>query len=213
MSKRSFEGLPPVLSSHHFLFQVPAVVSENVYFSSVLEALFPNVNILVKVVILLLTQISTVLWKIIKVWLQKALFDIRSPSWRKLFRSCSISFSYFALQGSTRKFVIFDFSDSKADRSVTLSSLSYIGSFMSCLFWGSSNIPAVSFSTLIRDIVSRRKISPLPSQTIDFTKFLITPNFICKVWSNILFDLTRGWVWTLYEPGFNPCLDGFARLT
>ena len=63
MDKRSFQELPPVLGSHCILFQARAV------------ALFDNVNVLVKAITLLFTQISTVLWKIIHVWPQKVQFD------------------------------------------------------------------------------------------------------------------------------------------
>ena len=41
-------------------FQAPAVVSKKVYIPSALVALFHNVNVLIKALILLFTQISTV---------------------------------------------------------------------------------------------------------------------------------------------------------
>lgn len=67
MDERSFQGLPPVPSSNRILFQAPAVVSEKVYIQPALVALFHNVNVLLKALTLLFTQISTVLWKIVQV--------------------------------------------------------------------------------------------------------------------------------------------------
>ena len=78
MNKRFFQGLPPVLGSHHIPFEVTAVVSKKVYIPQPLIVFFHNVNVLVKVLTLLFNQISTILWKIIQVWLQKIQFDWHS---------------------------------------------------------------------------------------------------------------------------------------
>ena len=59
MFERSFQGIPPMLGSHHILFQAPAVVNEKVYISLTLVALFDNANVLVKALTLLFIQIST----------------------------------------------------------------------------------------------------------------------------------------------------------
>ena len=80
MDERSFQGLPSVLGSHCILFQVPAIVSEKVYIPPALVAFFNNADVLVKALILLFTQISTVLWKIVQVWPQKVEFDLYSCS-------------------------------------------------------------------------------------------------------------------------------------
>ena len=83
---------------------------------------------------------------------------------------------------------------------------------MSSLIWGSSNIPVLSVSVLIRWNVWR-KANSLPFLSIAFTKFFVTPNLICKDGSNILFGSTRGWDRTLFEPGFNLCLNSRSCLT
>ena len=62
-----------VLVSHRIPFQTPAVVIEEVYIPPALVALFHKANVLVKALTLLFNQISTVLWKIVKVWPQKVL--------------------------------------------------------------------------------------------------------------------------------------------
>ena len=67
MDERSFLGFPPVLGSHHILFQAPVVVYEKVYISPALIALFHNENVIVKAFALLFIQISIVLWKIVQV--------------------------------------------------------------------------------------------------------------------------------------------------
>ena len=74
--KRSLQGVPLVSLSHRIPFQTPAVVIEKVY----MVALFHNANVLVKALTLLFNQISTVLWKIVKVWPQKVLLDWHSYS-------------------------------------------------------------------------------------------------------------------------------------
>ena len=65
MDERSFQELPPVLGSHRTPFKALALVNEKVYISP--AALFHNVNVLVKALTLFFIQISTVLWKIVKV--------------------------------------------------------------------------------------------------------------------------------------------------
>ena len=104
-----------------------------VYIPPDLVALFHNTNILVKAIILLFTQISTVLCKIVQVW----------PVWltfvSRVGRNSSIAFefpsriSHFSLQWIPRKFISTDFSDCKADSSASLSSSSNIRSFMNSL--------------------------------------------------------------------------------
>ena len=140
MDERSFQGLPSVVQQPPH--PISSTSSKKVYISPALVVLFHNVNVLVKALTLLFTQISTVLWKIVQVWPQKVQFDwLFSGSW--------ISLLYSILQWFPRKFVTIDFSDCLADSSVSLCALSNIGSFMSSLIWGPSNIPALSFSMLI----------------------------------------------------------------
>ena len=101
MDQKSFQGLPPVFGSHHIPFKAPAVISEKVYIPSALVVLFHNVNALVK---MLFTQISTVLWKIVQLWLTVWLTFMHWVSGK-----CSValqfSFSYSALRWFPRKFV------------------------------------------------------------------------------------------------------------
>ena len=75
MDERYILGLSSVFGSHCILFQVPKVVSEKVYILPALVVLFHYVTVLMKALILLFTQISTVLWKIVQVLLQKVHFD------------------------------------------------------------------------------------------------------------------------------------------
>ena len=82
--------------------------------------------------------------------------------------------------------------------------------FMSCHIWGLSNVTTLSFSMFIRGNFFWRRANPLSFLSIAFTKFFITPNLICKGGSSILFGSTRGWDWTLCEPGINSCLHGHS---
>ena len=125
MDERSFQKLPPVLGSHRILFKAPAVVSKKFDIPPSLVALFHNANILVKALILLFIQISTVLWKIDH--REYSLTDVRDPSWRKLSCSTSISFLCSALRWFPRKFVTTDLSDCQADSSASISVLSTLG--------------------------------------------------------------------------------------
>ena len=204
MDERSFHGLSPVLGSHCILFQALAVVSKKIYIPLALVALFHDVNILVKALHL---NLQSSLKNSPSVTVESAVMDIHASSWRKLFSSSSIYFSYSALRWFPRKFAATDFSDCQVDCSALLSASSNIGSFMRYLIWGPSNIPALSFSMLICGNFSWKKSNLLPSLSIAFTKFFITPNLICKGGSSILFCSLRGWDWTLYKPGFNSCLN------
>ena len=168
---KSFQGFLPLLSSHHILFQVPAVVSEKVYIPPALVALFHIADVLVKALILLFTQIFTVLWKKSKFNCRKcSLNDIHAVSWQKLFSSSSIFF-YSAFQWFPWKLP--DFSDCQVDSSTLVST----SSNMNSLIWGSSNISALSFFMFIHGNFSCRKANLIPSLSIAFTKFFITPNF------------------------------------
>ena len=138
------------------------------------------------------TYYTEFLGRSIKEDIRGYLTDIRAPSWRKLFSSSSISFSYSTLRWFPRKLVNTDFCDYLVDSSALLRALSNIGSFMSSLICRPSNIPLLNFSMLINGNFFRRKINPLPSQSIAFIKFFITPNLICKSGTIILFDSTRG---------------------
>ena len=81
MDEMSFHKVPSVLGTHCIQFQAPAVVSGKVYIPLSLVALFHYANVLVKALTVFFTQISTVLWKTVQVWLQKVhLTDIRTPS-------------------------------------------------------------------------------------------------------------------------------------
>ena len=68
--ERSFQVIPPVFGSHFILFQVPAVVRENIYIPSALEALFYDMNVFWKTLVLLFPQ----------VWSQKLQFTWHSCS-------------------------------------------------------------------------------------------------------------------------------------
>ena len=70
MAEMFFQGLPPVLGSHHIPFPELAVVSKKVYILPALVVLFHNANVF--------SQITTVLWKIVQAWLQKVRFDRHS---------------------------------------------------------------------------------------------------------------------------------------
>ena len=73
-----FSGLSPLLGSHRIPFQVLAIASENVYIPSALVVLFHNENTLLKTLTLLFIQISTILWEIVPMRLQKVQFDWHS---------------------------------------------------------------------------------------------------------------------------------------
>ena len=75
MDERSFQGLPLLLGSHNLPFQVPEVVSKKVYIPTGLVVTFHNANVLVEALILLFTQMTTVLWKIVQLRLLKVQFD------------------------------------------------------------------------------------------------------------------------------------------
>ena len=66
--KGFFQGLPPVFGSNRIQFQASSVVSEKAYIRPILLALFHYVNVLIKVLILLFPQMSTVYSKIVQVW-------------------------------------------------------------------------------------------------------------------------------------------------
>ena len=110
-----------------------------------------------------------------------------------------------------REFVTTDSSDCQLDSAALIRVLSNIEFFMNSPIEGSSNIPTLGFSILIHRNFNWRKANPLPSRSIALTKFFNTLNLICES-ESILFDSTRGWTWTLCEPGFNPCLNGQSCL-
>ena len=104
MDKRSFQELPSVLSSHRIPFQAPAVVSEKVYISPALVALFHNAKSLSESThpALRLNLYSSLEYS-------SSVTEIRVPSWRKLISSSSISFSYSVIRWFPRKFVTTDY--------------------------------------------------------------------------------------------------------
>ena len=90
--------------------------------------------------------------------------------------------------GFPRKFVTTDFSDCQADSSVSLSASLITGSFIKSLIWGPSNIPALSFSMLIRGNFSRKKTNcclpcSLPSQNYSLllTWYVRVESVFCSV--------------------------------
>ena len=198
MDERSFQGLPPVFGSHRILFQVPVVVSGKICIPPALVAFFHYANVLVKALNPLFTETA--------VWLT--------------FMSLVDGNSSVALQFPSRIPHSADFPGSlyllsqwlPGDSSVSLSASSDIGSFMSSLIWGLSNIPALSFSLHICENF-QWKANPLIFLFITFIKFFIAPNVICKGGKSILFGSTRGWDWTLCESIFNTRLNGHSCLT
>ena len=174
-----------MLSSHHILFQAPAVISENIYIPLAFVVVLHNVNVLVKVLTLLFLQISTVLSKIVQVRLQKMKFDWQS--YPNLMKTLLLLFNFFLV------FCIPAVSQEVCNywlQWLPGGQLNFAQCFvkhlvlMSFLIWGPPNIPPLNFPMLICWNFWR-KANPLPSLSIAFTKFFITPNLICKGGSSI----------------------------
>ena len=74
MDEWSFQGLLFVLSRFHIPLQAPAVVSQKIDLPLTLIAFLHITNILVKVHTLFFTEVSTILWKIVQMGLEKMHF-------------------------------------------------------------------------------------------------------------------------------------------
>ena len=117
-------------------------------------ALFYNAKVLVKTITALHLNLHSYFENSPSVTVKRAV-------WQTFTRSSSISISYFSLGWFSRKFSTTKFSECKADSSASLSASSNIGSFISSLIWGSSNILDFNFPILIRGNFWR-KADPLP---------------------------------------------------
>ena len=160
-----------MLGSHCILFHAPVVVNEKVYTPPALVMLFHDANIF--------TQISTVLWKIVQVWPQKLQFDWHScPELAETFQWLSNFLLVYCTLVISQE--VCNYLLQWLGSSTSLSASTNIGSFMSSLIWKPSYIPALSFSMLIHGNFSWKNANLLPSLSIAFTKFFITPNLICK---------------------------------
>ena len=87
----------------------------------------------------------------------------------------------------SRKFITTDNINCPWDTLASLSASSNIGS----LKYTSSNIPALSFSIIIRGNFSWRKAKPKPSLSISVRKFFISPNMIRRSGTNIFIQFNE----------------------
>ena len=142
LHERSFQRLLPILGCHRISFQAP----DQQLSARKFVALFHNANVLVKALIMIFTQISTVLWKLVQMWPQKVQFDSElADSIRKLLNFLLVFHTLVVSQEVWNYWLQwllrgqFSFAKCFIKHWVLLE----------FFFWRPSNIPALSFSMLI----------------------------------------------------------------